>query len=251
MASLHPFAAGGYAVLEGGFPYSQGTIALPGHRLVRVRFRRPPTIADGFEAIAAHLRSAGRPLTALCAAELRSPAPFTLDGFKDFNAGYVDVLRRWGLHHDGMNPVARSNVCPVHAPPAAPVFHAFCYTVADAAPGAPAEYAVAGSGEWPEDLPFPEGIVARGNVTAAGMSAKTAYVLRTMRERVAGLGGDWSRVTAAQVYTARDLAALIDGHFAASGLLPAGLTWHLCRPPIRELEFEMDLRNVGTERVID
>lgn len=251
MAGRHVFTPGGYAYLEGGFPYSCGAIALPGHRLVRARFRRPPAIAAGFEAIAAHLRAAGRPLTALCAAELRSPAPFTLDGFKGFNVGYVDVLRRWGLHDQGRNPVARSNVCPAHAAPAEPVFHAFCYTVADAAAAGPADYAVAGSGEWPEDQPFPAGIVARGDVSPAGMAAKAAYVLRTMRERVEGLGGDWSRVTASQVYTARDLAALIDSHFAASGLLPPGLTWHVCRPPIRELEFEMDLRSVGTELVLD
>ena len=38
MAELHNFNAGGYAFLEGGFPYSQAVIALPGFALRRIRF---------------------------------------------------------------------------------------------------------------------------------------------------------------------------------------------------------------------
>src|SRR4051794_16462120 len=46
------------------------------------------------------------------ACELRSPAPFTDDGFRAFNESYVGALERWGVFRDGGNPVARSNVCP-------------------------------------------------------------------------------------------------------------------------------------------
>jgi hypothetical protein len=253
MTTTDAFEPGGYRFLRGGFPYSQGVIAMPGFAIVRARFARPLPVARGFDAIEAHLSSVGRPLQALCAAELRSPRPFTMDGFKGFNRGYVDVLSRWGIVRDGINPVARSNVCPVFDAPAEPSFFAFSYTVLTgaAAPHATgADFVVAGSGEWPEDQPFPEGIVARGDVGPTGLAAKAAYVLRTMRARTAGLGGDWAALTAAQVYTAHDIHPLLASHFAADGLTANGLTWHVCAPPILELEFEMDVRSLASERVI-
>jgi hypothetical protein len=256
MSRLHSFTPGGYSFLEGGFPYSQGVIAQPGFAIVRARFADAPTVKGGFERIASHLAAEQRPLTALCAAELRSPTPFTLEGFREFNLGYVDVLKRWGLVSDasgGLNPVARSNVCPVFDPPAQPQFHAFCYTVPSEYAGAVArasDFVVAGSGEWPEGSPFPDGVVARGDATASGVARKAAHVQKTMRTRCAGLAADWSRLTAAQVYTEHDIHPLLGPLFAANGLTSIGLTWQVCRPPIIELEFEMDVRCVATERVI-
>jgi hypothetical protein len=250
---LHDFSPGAYQFLRGGFPYSAGVIAQPGWAIQRVRFARPLPVAAGFEAIARHLAAIGRPLTALCAAELRSPTPFSMGGFQDFNRGYVDVLERWGLVQGGLNPVARSNVCPAFDAPAEPSFHAFSCTVPDlATPSGAAgrDFVVAGSGEWPEDQPFPAGIVARGDVSVAGLSAKADYVLRTMRERTAGLRGDWSGLTAAQVYTVHDIHPLLRSHFAAQGLTAGGLTWFACAPQILELEFEMDVRRVRTDLVL-
>ena len=249
MSPLHRFDPGGYAFLQGGFPYSAGVIALPGYSIVRARLRTVRPVSEGFAAIESHLRSIGRPTTALCAAELRSPTPFSMGGFQDFNKGYVAVLERWGLVRDGLNPVARSNVCPRHDPPAQPGFFAFSYTV-PASPGGNA-FVVAGSGEWPEDQPFPAGIVARGDQSAKGLAMKADYVLRTMRERTEGLGARWDALTAAQVYTTHDIHPLLASHFAREGLTRLGLTWHVCAPPILELEFEMDVRGVTTEIMID
>ena len=248
MGTLHKFEAGGYAFLEGGFPYSAGVVALPGHAIVRARLRRVTPVAEAFEAIASHLRAVGRPSTALCAAELRSPEPFSFDGFRDFNGGYVAVLERWGIYRDGLNPVARSNVCPRFDAPAEPGFFAFSYTVPSTA--AARDFVVAGSGEWPEDQPFPDGIVARGDLSPQGMAAKAAYVLATMRDRTSGLGADWDALTAAQVYTVHDIHPLLRSHFAAHDLTRLGLSWHVCAPPITGLEFEMDVRGVATEIVL-
>ena len=254
MATLHKFDAGGYAFLEGGLPYSAGVIAQEGFDIVRARFARVLPVNEGFAAIEAHLNAVGRPLTALCAAELRSPQPFTFEGFLEFNTGYIEVLRRWGLVHDGaragLNPVARSNVCPRFNPPAQPGFFAFSYTVPTTRPAAGASFVVAGSGEWPEDQPFPEGIVARGDASAQGLAAKAAYVLRTMRERTEGLGGNWSTLTGAQVYTVHDIHPLLASHFAPAGLTRGAIEWQVCAPPIRELEFEMDVRRCPMEMLI-
>jgi hypothetical protein len=253
MATLHQFEAGGYAFLEGGYPYSQGVIARAGFALHRVRFDRLVPMSQGFDAIAEQLGSIGRPLTAFAACELRSPKPFSFDGFREFNDGYRQVLERWQIVRGGLNPVARSNLAPQFDPPAEPCFHAFSYTVPDDSPASgpqAADYVVAGSGEWPEDTPFPDGIVARGDVSPGGLARKAAYVLDTMRQRVDGLGGDFSRVTGVQVYTVHDIHPLTGTEFARRGLLAPGLTVFRCMPPILGLEFEMDVRSLRTERVL-
>jgi hypothetical protein len=253
MTMLHRFDPGGFAFLEGGYPYSAGVIALPGFAIRRMRFLRPLPVAQGFERIAAHLAEVGRPLTAFAACELRSPAPFTLDGFRGFNRGYREVLERWGLMHKGLNPVARSNLAPAFDPPSEPVFYAFSYSVALSQRSAsrPPDFVVAGSGEWAEHLAFPDGIVARGDTSPAGLASKAAYVLDTMRARADGLGGDWSRLSGVSVYTVHDIHPMLAPLFAARGLLGPGLTWQPCHPPIRELEFEMDVRSVSEELLLD
>jgi hypothetical protein len=245
MPGLLPLADGGYDFLEGVFPYSQGVIARAGFVLERARFARPLPLAQGFAAIEAHLAALGRPRTALCAAELRSPRPFSFGGFHEFNRGYVAVLEAWGLVRGGLNPVARSNVAPAVAPPDEPGFHAFCYTV----PGgeAPRDFVVAGSGEWPEGARFPEDVVARGDVSPEGLKRKVRWVLDMMAARLAGLGARWSDASATQIYTVHDFHPFAADIAARAG---AGLDWSYCRPPIEGLEFEMDLRRVRTERLL-
>ena len=126
------FSTGGYRFIPSVFQYSGGAAALPGHAIQRVQFRAPVPLAQGFARIERIITDAGRPLTSFCACELRSPAPFTEQGFRAFNEIYVVTLERWGLFDGKVNPVARSNVCPEIDPPAEPSFHAFCFTVADA-----------------------------------------------------------------------------------------------------------------------
>ncbi|HKQ23752.1 MAG TPA: hypothetical protein VJT81_04815 [Burkholderiales bacterium] len=248
MNDLIHFSDGGYAFLKGGFPYSQGVTALPGFAIERVRFAQPVPVAPGFAAIEAHLSALGRTRTALCAAELRSPAPLSMSGFKNFNESYVEVLKRWKLFHDGLNPVARSNVAPQIAPPSEPCFYAFCYTVS--AKNAGTSFVVAGSGEWPEGGKFPGDIVARGDLSPAALQEKARFVLGKMQDRLAGLGATWREATAIQVYTVHDIHSIVPGEILPRTGNGGGLTWHYCRPPIEELEFEMDVRKVAAERVI-
>jgi len=248
MSVLIDFADGGYAFLKGGFPYSQGVKALQGYAIERVRFSQPVSLSRGFAAIKAHLSALGRPDTALCSAELRSPAPLSMSGFRTFNEGYVDVLKRWDLFRNGLNPVARSNVSPLSSPPSEPGFYAFCYTVPAKNTGA--SFVVSGSGEWPEAGKFPEDIVARSDVSPAGLAEKARFVMGKMHDRLVGLGASWREATAVQVYTVHAIHSIFREEilpFAGNG---AGLTWHYCRPPIEELEYEMDLRRVAVERLL-
>ncbi len=248
MSELIHFPDGGYAFLKGGFPYSQGVKALQGYTIERVRFAQPVPVMQGFAAIEQHLSERGRPRTGLCAAELRSPAPLSMPGFRAFNEGYVEVLKRWNLFRDGLNPVARSNVAPQFAPPAEPCFYAFCYTVP--ANNAGTSFVVAGSGEWPEGGKFPEDIVARGDTSLAGLTEKARFVLGKMQDRLSGLGASWREATAVQVYTVHDILSILSGEILPRAGNGAGFTWHYCRPPIEELEYEMDLRGVAVERLL-
>jgi len=243
------FTAGGYRYLAAVFQYSAGVTALPGFHIERVMFGTPVTLAEGFRRIEAILADAGRPLTALCACELRSPLPMSETGFRRFNELYVERLAEWGIIVDGANPVARSNVCPGHAPPAEPGFHAFSYTVAGGA--ARPSFVVAGSGEVPEGkASYRDHIVRPGDISPAGLREKARFVLDAMEARMAGLGVGWRDTTATQVYTVHDIHPFLVDEIIARGAAAHGVAWHYCRPPVVGLDFEMDCRGVDRERVI-
>jgi hypothetical protein len=249
MADAVDFAAGGYRFLPAVFQYSGGAAALPGHAIERVRFRTPVPIAEGFARIERIIGAAGRPLTAFCACELRSPAPFTEQGFRAFNEVYVVTLEKWGLFDGKVNPVARSNVCPEIDPPAEPSFHAISFTVAtnDAAPS----FVIAGSGEAKEGgASYRERTVRHGETTPDAMREKAQYVLGEMERRLTALGFGWADTTATQVYTVHDLHPFLADEIVHRGAARSGLTWHFARPPVRGLEYEMDCRGVGRERVV-
>jgi hypothetical protein len=239
----------GYRYIPGPFQYSAGVAALPGYAIERVRFANPVPIIEGFRRIEAHLTAALVPLTAFCACELRSPAPFTDAGFIAFNRDYVGTLARWGIFADDRNPVARSNVCPEIAPPAQPSFHAFCYTVP--APNAPPSFVIAGSGESQEGTgPYRDKTVRYGETSADAIAEKGRYVLGVMEKRMAALDTAWASTTAVQVYTVHDLYPFLATDIVARGAARHGLTWQFCRPPVIGLEYEMDCRGIATERVI-
>lgn len=244
------FTPGGYRFIPAVFQYSGGAAALAGHEIVRTTFRQPVPLEAGFRQIEAIIGAAGRPLSAFCACELRSPAPFTEAGFKAFNESYVKTLARWGIYDGGaINPVARSNVCPEIDPPPVPSFHAFSYTVV--AESAAPSFVIAGSGEALEGKGnYRDHIVSRGDVSAAGLREKARYVLGAMERRMGAFGHGWADSTAAQLYTVHDVFPFLADEIVRRGAARSGLTWHFCRPPVIELEYEMDCRGVGRELVI-
>jgi hypothetical protein len=248
MTASAEFAAGNYRFIPAVFQYSGGVAASDGHVIERVHFRNPVPLADGFAMIEYIIRSRGRPLTSFCACELRSPAPFTEDGFRAFNEVYVVTLRKWGLFDGTINPVARSNVCPEIGPPAEPSFHAFSYTVP--AERRPKSFVIAGSGEAREGgASYRERTVRRGEQTPDAIAEKARYVLGEMERRLGILGFTWADTTATQVYTVYDLHPFLGDEIVRRGAARAGLTWHFCRPPVQDLDYEMDCRGVDAELV--
>jgi hypothetical protein len=217
--------------------------------LQRATFSRVAPLRQGFERIAALLKALGRPRTAFCACELNAPAPFTEDGFRRFNAEYVDTLEDWDIVVEGINPIARSNTCPVLNPPVEPGFHAFTFTMPD--PDAAPSFVVAGSGEAAEGhANYRDHIVAPGDASPAGMRAKAVFVLNEMERRMAALDATWADASAVQVYTAYDIHPFLADEVGRRGAARNGVTWHLNRPPIVGLDFEMDCRCVAAEQVL-
>ena len=107
---------GGYRYLPGISAFSSGVVAMPGFEIVHVTLGVPVPWREGFtRVIDDHLRAAGRPRAALCGIELRSPAPFTFEGFAAFNEGYRGLLASWQLLIGDDNPLPRTNVAPVTA----------------------------------------------------------------------------------------------------------------------------------------
>jgi len=250
MAEIVTLPAVGYRYLPGVFQYSAGVAAEPGFEIERARFLRPVPLAEGFRAVEAHLDAIGRPRAAFCACELRSPAPFTEEGFLAFNRDYVGTLEQWGIYRDGANPVARSNVCPEIDLPATPSFYAFAYSVR-ARPGARPSFHIAGSGEAPEGRGnYHDHIVRRGDTSPDGLREKARYVLGEMERRMRALGCGWAQVTGTHLYTVHDVFPILPDELVRRGAVPGGLTWHFARPPVVGLEFEMDVRGIAREIVL-
>jgi hypothetical protein len=244
---LRDVPAGGYRFLPGIPAFSSGVVAMPGWEIVHVTLAAPAPWREGFARIDDHLTQAGRPRQALCGIMLRSPAPFTFDGFDGFNQGYREVLEEWKILVDGDNPIPRTNVAPVVGAPGEPVLYAFDYTVAGATP-APT-FVVAGAGEVRDRARGRQGIVRVDESSPDAMREKARFVLTVMQDRLRALGGTWERVTTIDVYSAHPIHGIVEDEiFRAAG--PAaihGVHWYPSRPPIQGLEFEMDMRGVARE----
>jgi hypothetical protein len=247
------FTAGNYRFIPAVFQYSSGAAALAGFEIERVRFDRLIPLAEGFARAANYIRSAGRPLTSFCACELRSPAAFTEEGFRNFNLHYVKTLAEWGIFDGTTNPVARSNVCPEIDPPSEPSFHAFSFVrpIRGQRSIATPDFVIAGGAEARGGGgSYPERIVRYRDLSNDGLKEKVRFTVSEMESRLAAFGLGWKDTTAVQAYTVRDFHPMMADEVARRGAARSGMTWHFARPPVVDLEFEMDCRGVRREIVI-
>jgi hypothetical protein len=245
----HDFPAGNYRFIPAVVQYSSGAAADSGFEVERVRFDQLLPLAEGFAEAAKYIRAAGRPLTSFCACELRSPAAFTEDGFRKFNEHYVKTLAEWGIFDGTTNPVARSNVCPEIDPPSEPSFYAFSFTRpgTDAAPS----FVIAGGAELRGGSgSYPERIVRYRDLSPDGLNEKVRFTVGSMEERLGEFGFGWKDTTAVQAYTVHDFHPVVVDELVRRGAMRSGLTWHFARPPVVDLEFEMDCRRVARETAI-
>jgi hypothetical protein len=243
------FPAGNYRFIPAVFQYSSGAAADAGFEIERVRFDRLLPLADGFAQAAEYIRNAGRPLTSFCACELRSPAAFTEAGFLAFNQHYVKTLAEWGIFDGAVNPVARSNVCPEIDPPAEPSFYAFSFT--RPSQSAMPAFVIAGGAEARGGSgSYPERIVRYRDLSPDGLKEKVGFTVGEMESRLDAFGFGWKDTTGVQAYTVHDFHPVMTEELVRRGAARSGLIWHFARPPVVDLEYEMDCRRVMRETVI-
>jgi hypothetical protein len=109
MSDVAAFPDGGYRYIPGVFQYSAGVTAADGFSIERARFGEPIPLADAFSAIEVHLGRIGCPLAAFCACELRSPAPFTEEGFHRLQPAVREPAR--ALRHRPERIESRADQC--------------------------------------------------------------------------------------------------------------------------------------------
>jgi len=253
MSDVIVFVPGGYRYARAVFQYSGGIAAEPGYEIERARFMRPLALGEAFAAIEAHLKAIGRPPAAFAACELRSPAPFTDQGFLEFNKLYVSTLARWGIYEEGsalLNPVARTNVCPMYDKPREPSLYAFSYTVPAQHPER-GTFIISGGGDAKESGPsYRDRIVRLGDTSPEGLREKALFVIGEMERRMQRLGFEWKDAVTTQIYTVQNVGHLVGELLAARGAATGGVVWYYARPPVVDLEFEMDVRGAAREIVL-
>ncbi len=241
---------GNFRFITGIAPFSFGVVANPGYEIVHVTFHPLPHLQRGFTLIERHLQSLQRPLQALCGMELRISSPLSPQAFDEFNQPYIEKLASWNMLVDGLNPVARSNLALAVNPVHEPSVYGFSYTVPASREGT--TFLVAGTPEVRARSGAERDIVAPGDVSPVGLRQKAAYVLEALTARLRELQVTWTEVTTVEVYTVHDLYPVL-----ATTLLPAlqgagrhGIRWHYARPPVIEVEYEMDVRGVHHELIL-
>jgi hypothetical protein len=239
---------GGFRFRKGGGKYSSGgAVAKEGYEIVHVTFATAPPLAKGFEMIDGFLKAQRRPAQALCGMELRSPKPFTFAAFGELSLAYVSLIEKRGLLIEGSNPIARVNVCPELDPPSEVSIYGFSYT---APQKAPRPTFLAASGELSGE--YPQGIMARGDVSPNGLRLKVTRELENLDRAISQMGVSWNGVTNLVVFTVHDIHPIL-----RELLLPRtgaaknyGIRWYFARPPIQELEIELQIRGCARELMI-
>jgi len=74
-------------------------------------------------------------------------------------------------------------------------------------------------------------------------------VVLEMERRLAALGFSWQDAISTQAYTVHDIGPLVEAEIVRRGAAAGGLAWHYTRPPIVDLDFEMDVRGAAREIV--
>jgi hypothetical protein len=246
-AVVHP--NGSFRFLPAISAYSAGFASSDGYEITALRLLDCPTLAIGFERIDEEIKRRGLAPAALAGLQLRSPGAFGFEEFAQFNNEYCQLLIERDLIIDGVNPVSRTNVIPIHEGPAVPTI-AIAFLINPTLRRGGRDFVVAGAGEVKGDL-GPENIVARGDLSQHGLSLKVDCVLEIMLERLHALGASGESPTTVNVYTAHEILGLpgmIDMKLPSISI-HGYATW-LTKPPVKEIEFEMDCASFSSWAVI-
>ena len=231
---------GGYLVLPAGSVYCGGVVAAEGHEIVHALLRPWVPLDQAWDVVEAHLKTEGRPIQALCGLELRTPKQLTFEGFRNFNLGYMEELRKRELILRRYSAVCRTNVVPAHNPPDQPMVHAFSYSATSSQKGR--TFCVSGAA----DIDSRGNIVAGDDVTPAGMKQRLQHCTETISDRLAELELSWNDATHVDLCVTRNVDEMLAA-LAAAGVprtAARGIRVHDARPPIIGAEVELECRGV-------
>jgi len=242
---------GNYQFTKGSEFYASAVRADPGFGLVRAVFDKPVPLKAGFEAIEYELRSAGRPMQALCGMELRGAAPYpTRPLFMEFNAKYIELLKSRDLLVDGRVPMTRANLAIGDGSVTEQCVYAFLYTVPSKTDRL--TFATSGLADIRLSAEGTVEAVAPGNVSPDGLREKVSFVVHEVEQKLREIGVSWNLSTQIRLYTMHQIGALL-----CDVILPAagpgahhGINWHFVYPPVVGIELEIDARAVLRESVI-
>ncbi len=248
---LHHNSLGNYRFLQGIEPYSCGVIADKNFELVRVTMPQSIKWENGFDKVFEYLIKESQSIHSLASIELRSPCVRSMTEFIEFNSNYINVISEFDLLVKGLNPIARTNVVPASSSDSETTLHAFSYT-RQIANRSFKSFVVAGAGELSGSALDSQDIIRYQDTSQDGLSEKVKCVRDVMTDRLIKLGVGWIDVTSTSIYTVHDVQSIID-----KSLLPYihtasrfGLQFFRARPPVIDIEFEMDTRGVHVETVL-
>ena len=252
MPAVQSFAPGGYRFITHAFQYSGGVAAEPGFRIERARFASPPKLADGFDAIEAHLSRLGRPPTAFCACELRSPAQFTEAGFVAFNRHYVAAAGDVGHLPRRGQPGGALECLPRDRPAGrAGVLRLQLHGAERATATRPRALSAPAAARRARAAP------ATPSASSGSATSRPTACARRRASSSARWSGAWRRSASAGPTSPRrrSIRSSTSTRFSptrssAAARRAAGLTWHYARPPVQGLDYEMDVRGLARELVI-
>jgi hypothetical protein len=237
---------GGYRVLPAGQVFCGGVIPVEGHEIVHVLFSPWVPLASAWGVIEAHLKREGRPIQALCGMELRIPEQLTPEGFRAFNAPYIEELRKRDLIIGTYSAVCRTNVAPASDAPTRPMVHAFSYCARSGT--ANRTFCLSGTA----DIDARGNIVAGDDVSPTGMRKRLQHCVDVLTERLAQLEVAWIDATHIDLCVVRDIDEML-GSLVVPGLQGSaarGVRVHHARPPIIGAEVELECRGVRREIVL-
>jgi hypothetical protein len=241
---------GGYQFLQGIEPYSSGVITVSHREIIHATLSRPVAWRQGLIGVRKYIEQRGLEHFCLCGVELRCPEPHPMSGFIEFNKQYRALLEEWDMLVEGENPVARTNVAPVVDPPNETLLYGFSY-VEPSESSAPT-FVVAGGGELPHRELADQHIVRFGETSEAALLDKARCVVDIMRTRLSRLEANEQLLSSIRVYCAHPVH-----HALKDVIIPGipdaarvGIQWFYSRPPIRNIEFEMDLRGVRRDIIV-
>jgi hypothetical protein len=229
--------------------YCRGSVADAGYSLAHATFHKPLPLAVAFRAIQSHLVGIGRPMQALCGIELRIAKPLSFDGFGSLSRTYTKLLDTYGIRVGEHATTTRTNVALERADlaPKAPSVFAFTYTIPGERGGKRKSFIGSGIGEL--NGSSRKDIIALGKTTPKAMRQKAEWVMMALNKQLDALGVKWSDVSNTNVYTAHGIDAYVEDAILGT-MGPAaryGIHWMFTRPPIEEIEFEVDVRGGSQE----